>query len=163
MKIYRQTRKDKVTAMQQTLMKYFYPSDTWGVIDTRTAPDRAESDFRAAILSDAAAKEQKAFEQLAQLFPDKYGDIVPAEGGKTVYSVFPAATGAKILFITDYAQKTVKKIFTCRTMGAGMKIHTGKVRNRFEPARWSRESWFFVAYALSTGNEKEFAPVSRYN
>ena len=163
MQIYRQTSKDKVEAMQSNLQKHFLPSDTWGVIDTHTTPEQAAQDFRAAILSDAAAKEQKAFEQLAQRFPDKYGHTVPAGGGKTLFSVFPAAAGARILFITNYAQKPVKRIFTAKTMGDGMKIHTRKVRNRFEPEGWRRESWFFVAYAMSTGNENEFAPVSRYS
>lgn len=163
MQIYRQTSKDKIATMQINLQKHFLPSDTWGVIETNAAPEQAASDFRAAILSDAAAKEQKAFEQLAQRFPDKYGHTVPAGGGKTLFSVFPAAAGARILFITNYAQKPVKKIFTAKTMGDGMKIHTRKVRNRFEPEGWRRESWFFVAYAMSTGNENEFAPVSRYS
>ena len=163
MQIYRQTSKDKIATMQINLQKHFLPSDTWGVIDTHTTPEQAAQDFRAAILSDAAAKEQKAFEQLAQRFPDKYGHTVPAGGGKTLFSVFPAAAGARILFITNYAQKPGKKIFTAKTMGDGMKIHTRKVRNRFEPEGWRRESWFFVAYALSTGNTNEFATVSRYS
>ena len=50
-----------------------------------------------------------------------------------------------------------------RRMGTGMKIHTGKIRNRFEPNSWKKESWFFVAYALNTGNENDFAAVSRYS
>ncbi|MDD7387703.1 MAG: hypothetical protein SPI81_05100 [Candidatus Faecousia sp.] len=78
MQIYRQTSKDKIATMQINLQKHFLPSDTWGVIDTHTTPEQAAQDFRAAILSDAAAKEQKAFEQLAQRFPDKYGHTVPA-------------------------------------------------------------------------------------
>lgn len=163
MQIYRQTSKDKIATMQINLQKHFLPSDTWGVIETKAAPEQAASDFQAAILSAAAAEEQKAFELLSQRFPEKYGNIVPADGGKTVYSVFHAAAGTRILFITNYAQKPVKKIFTAKTMGDGMKIHTRKVRNRFEPEGWRRESWFFVAYAMSTGNENEFAPVSRYS
>ena len=118
MQIYRQTSKDKVEAMQSNLQKHFLPSDTWGVIDTHTTPEQAAQDFRAAILSDAAAKEQKAFEQLAQRFPDKYGHTVPAGGGKTLFSVFPAAAGARILCITNYAQKPVKKIFTAKTIAS---------------------------------------------
>lgn len=163
MRIYQQTSKDKVAAMQSNLQKHFLPSDTWGIIDTHTTPEQAAQDFRSAILSDAAAEEQAAFEQLAQRFPGKYGHVVPAGDGKTLFSVFPAADGARILFVTNYAQKPIKKIFTGITMGQGMKIHTRKIRNHFEPERWRRESWFFVAYALSTGNEREFVPVSRYN
>lgn len=163
MRIYQQTSKDKVQAMQINLQKHFLPSDTWGIIDTHTTPEQAAQDFRAAILSDAAAEEQAAFEQLSQRFPDKYGHTVPAGDGKTLFSVFPAGTGSRILFVTNYAQRTVKKIFTCSTMGTGMKIHTRKVRNQFEPENWRRDSWFFVAYAMSTGNEKEFVPIGRYN
>lgn len=162
MQIYRQTSKDNIATMQRNLQKHFLPSDTWGVIDTNTTPEQAAQDFRAAILSDVAAAEQAAFEQLSQQFPSKYGHAVPAGGGKTLFSVFPAAAGARILFVTNYAQKPVKKIFTVKTMGDGMKIHTRKIRNRFEPEGWRRESWFFVAYAMATGNENEFTPVSRY-
>lgn len=163
MKIYQQTSQDKVSTIQNTLQKHFLPADTWGSIETQTTPDQAAQNFRAAILSEAAAAEQAGFELLSQRFPDKYGHTVPADGGKTLFSVFPAAAGARILFVTNYAQKPIKKIFTSSTMGAGMKIHTRKIRNRFEPGSWRRESWFFVAYALSTGNENEFAPISRYS
>lgn len=163
MRIYQKTSEDKAAKMQHNLQKHFLPSDTWGIIDTHTTPEQAAQNFRAAILSDAAAEEQAAFEQLSQRFPDKYGHTVPAEDGKTLFSVFPATAGARILFVTNYAQRPVKKIFTDSTMGAGMKIHTRKIRNHFEPEGWRRESWFFVAYALSTGNEKEFVPVGRYS
>lgn len=163
MKLYKQTSKDKVSVIQINLQKHFLPSDTWGCIETNTTPEQADKDFRAAILSDAAAQGQKELEQLAERCPNKYGHIVPADGGKTIYSVFPVADGARILFISNYAQRPLKRIFTAKTMGEGMKIHTGKVRNRFEPEGWRRESWFFVAYALSTGNTNEFATVSRYS
>lgn len=114
------------------------------------------------IRSEATAKEQAAFELLAQRFPDKYGNIVPADRGNTGYSVFQTEAGSKILFVTNYAQKPLKKMFSGKTMGNGMKIHTAKIRNQFEPTGWKRTSWFFVAYALSIGNENEFATVSRY-
>lgn len=163
MHIYRLSSKDDATTAQNKLQKDFLPSDTWGEIDVHTSPEQAEKDFRKAICSEAAEKEQKVFEHLAQQFPDKYGYIVPADKGKTAYSVFPTAAGARILFVTRYAQKPVKKIFTAKTMGAGMKIHTAKIRNRFEPISWRRASWFFVAYALTAGKKDEFATVRRYS
>lgn len=163
MDIYRLSRKDDITTAQNRLQKDFLPSDTWCDIEVHTTPEQAEKDFHTVICSEAAEKEQKTFELLAQQFPDKYGYIVPADKGETVYSVFPTAAGARILFVTNYAQKPVKKIFTTKTMGAGMKIHTAKIRNRFEPTSWKRASWFFVAYALITGNRNEFETVSRYS
>lgn len=163
MRIYQQTSEDKLGVIQANLQRHFLPSDTWGIIDTSTSPEQAAQDFRAAILSDAAAEEQAAFELLSQRFQDKYGHAVPAGDGKTLFSVFPAAAGARILFVTNYAQRPVKKVFTGNTMGEGMKIHTRKIRNHFEPERWRRESWFFVAYALRTGNETEFKPIGRYS
>lgn len=162
MDIYKYSGKDDITATQNGLLKNFLPSDTWGVIEVHTAPEQAEKDFCTVIRSEVASKEQAAFELLAQQFPDKYGDVVPADKGKTGYSVFPTETGTKILFVTNYAQKPIKKMFTVKTMGNGMKIHTAKIRNRFEPTSWKRASWFFVAYALITGNENEFTTVSRY-
>ena len=162
MQIYRQTSKDKIATMQINLQKHFLPSDTWGVIEVPAAPEQAEKDFSAAILSDEAATQQAEHERICQRFPEKYGYTVPAGSGKAVYAVFPSAAGARILFVTNYAQRPIKKIFTSKTMGTGMKIHTGKIRNRFEPDSWKKESWFFVAYALNTGNENDFATVSRY-
>lgn len=163
MHIYRLSSKDDVTTAQNKLQKDFLPSDTWGEIDVHTSPEQAEKDFCNAICSEAAEKEQRVFEHLAQQFPDKYGHIVPTDKGKTAYSVFPTAAGARILFVTRYAQKPVKKIFTTKTMGSGVKIHTAKIRNRFEPISWRRASWFFVAHALIAGKENEFSTVSRYS
>ena len=163
MDIYRHYRKDDISAAQTKLQKNYLPTDTWGVIEVHTAPEQAEKDFCELICSEAAEKEQATFEQLSQRFPDKYGNIVPADKGNASYSVFPTEAGTKILFVTNYAQKPLKKIFTAKTMGTGMKIHTAKIRNRFEPTSWKRASWFFVAYALITGNENEFATVGRYS
>lgn len=163
MRIYQQTRNDKVEELQITLQENFLPSDTWGMINTRTTPEQAAKDFQAAILSDAAVKEQAIYEQLSQQFPEKYGDAVAPEDGEILFSVFPTSAGSKVLFATNYAQRTAKKVFTAATMGAGMKIHTRKIRNHFEPERWRRESWFFVAYALITGSHKGFAPIGKYN
>ena len=162
MNICRYTKTNDVAALQNSLQKNFLPSDTWGIIEVHTAPDQAEKDFREAISSPAAEKEQKTFEQLAQQFPEKYGYIVPSDSGKIHFSVFPTASGTKILFVTTYAQKPLKKIFTSKTMGTGMKIHTAKIKNRFEPTNWKRASWFFVAYALTSGNDNDFATVSRF-
>lgn len=162
MKIYKFSGKDDVSDTQNKLLKNFLPTDTWGVIEICTVPEQAERDFCNAICSEAAEKEQAAFELLAQRFPEKYGNIVPADEGKIGYSVFKTAVGAKILFVSNYAQKPLKKIFTTKTMGSGTKIHTAKIKNRFEPTSWKRASWFFVAYALLTGKENEFTTVSRY-
>lgn len=162
MKIYQQTSQDKVSTIQNTLQKHFLPADTWGSIETQTTPDQAAQNFRAAILSEAAAAEQAGFELLSQRFPDKYGHTVPAAAGNTIFRVSCRSWCADPVRY-QLCAKPIKKIFTSSTMGAGMKIHTRKIRNRFEPGSWRRESWFFVAYALSTGNENEFAPISRYS
>lgn len=163
MDIFRHNSKDDIAYTQTKLQKNYLPTDTWGVIDLHDIPEQAEKDFCRLICSEAAKKEQAAAEQLAQLFPDKYGYIVPAGNGKTEYSIFPTEAGTKILFVSNYAQKSLKKIFTTKTMGAGMKIHTAKIRNRFEPSSWKQASWFFVAYALITGNDNEFATIDRYS
>lgn len=163
MHIYRLSSKDDTTTVQNKLQNDFLPSDTWCKIEVSSPPEKAEKDFRSAICSEAAEKEQRVFELLAQQFPDKYGYIVPADKGKAAYSVFKTAAGARILFVTNYAQKPLKKIFTTKTMGPGVKIHTAKIRNRFEPTSWRRASWFFVAHALIAGKENEFSTVSRYN
>lgn len=163
MNICRYFNTSDITAVQNGLLKSFLPSDTWGVIEVHSAPEQAAKDFCETISSPAAGKEQAAFEQLAQQFPEKYGHIVPSDQGKTHYAVFPTAAGSRILFVTTYAQKPLKKIFTSKTMGTGMKIHTAKIKNRFEPTNWKRTSWFFVAYALTSGNDNEFATVSRYS
>ena len=163
MRIHKYTSRDSFAAIQHTLQKNFLPSDTWGVIEVPAAPEQAEKDFSAAILSDEAAAQQAEHERLCQRFPEKYGHTVPAGSGKALYAVFPSAAGTRILFVTNYAQRPIKKIFTSKTMGTGMKIHTGKILNRFEPDSWKKESWFFVAYALNTGKENDFAAVSRYS
>lgn len=162
MDIYKHSPKDDITATQKNLQRNFLPSDTWGIVEIEAAPKDVESKFVAALCSAAAAKVQADFEQLTQIYPDKYGHPAPAGSGKTEYSVFQSGKGTRILFVTNFSQKPVKGIVSKKTIGAAVKVHTAKIQNRFEPTGWKKASWFFVAHALITGNDDEFASVSRY-
>ena len=162
MEIYKHTNKDDITATQAKLQADFHPLDTWGVIEVPAAPEHAEKAFCDAIRSRATEKELVTYQLLAQQFPDKYRGGVTVEGGKLRYTVHPTPDGTRILFVTNFAQRPIKKIFSTKAMGAGRKIHTMKIRNRFEPSGWRAASWFFVARALITGNEEEFSTVGSY-
>lgn len=154
---------ENAAAIQNRLQSEFQPVDTWGTVDISVSPERAEKAFLAAIDTATADKEQERLVLLAQQFPDKYKNITPVAAGKIGYSVFPTVTGSRILFVSNFAKQSLKAAFNAKTMGAGTKTHTGKIKNMFEPSGWNKASWFFVAYALETGNENEFAPVSRYS
>lgn len=162
MEITKHTRKDDIQATQNDLEQFFSASDTWGTIETKLSPEHAEREFLVAMCSGSTAAKQDSYRNYA-----KKNNISLSVNSKhessTEYTVVPKKNGGcKILFVTDYAQPVLKAIFTKANMGVGMKIHTVKIRNRFEATSWSKESWYFVAYALVSGSEYAFSTISKY-